>query len=208
LRVLAVLAGRLVMKIGATHMRCAFGFRRVPLGKATLNVASILAGALFPSAAPVTVFAALRVVAGPARLMPSWGHDSIAIAIAIAIATAIAIASAGAIADIAISRLATADTLLGIVVRFAKGNGVAPGALRGRRGRLVLDWRASAVRLADEWGLASVIVVGLAALADSLRLVHDAVFCAVAKLAAGWRGGALGSPRSGRPGPWRIPFRA
>jgi hypothetical protein len=204
LRVLAVLAGRLVMKIGATHVLWAFGFGRVLLVSAMLNVASIRAGALFPSAAPVTVIAALLVVGGPARLMPSCARDSIAIAIAIAIA------SAGASADIAIPRLVTADTLLGIVVRFAKGNGVAPGALRGRQGDLVLDWRASAVRLAGEWSIASVIVavVGLAALADSLRLVHDAVFRAVAKLAAGGRGGAFGSPQCGRPGPWRILFRA
>jgi hypothetical protein len=85
-----------------------------------------------------------------------------------------------AFADIPKPRLAVANTLFSTVFQLAMGLGVALGA---RLGHMALGWLVPGALPAGEFRIAFVLVamVGLAALADTLRLAGDAGASAVGK---------------------------
>jgi hypothetical protein len=88
-----------------------------------------------------------------------------------------------AFADIPKPRLAVANTLFSTVFQLAMGLGVALGALGVRLGHMALGWLVPGALPAGEFRIAFVLVamVGLAALADTLRLAGDAGTSAVGK---------------------------
>jgi hypothetical protein len=127
-----------------------------------LDAASILACALLSPATPVPAIAAVLFVGGLTRSMQFSAYNTIAFA------------------DIPKPRLAVANTLFSTVFQLAMGLGVALGA---RLGHMALGWLVPGALPAGEFRIAFVLVamVGLAALADTLRLAGDAGTSAVGK---------------------------
>jgi hypothetical protein len=157
LRVLAVFAGNLVVKVGATRALRAFGFRCMRLLNGLLNAASILARALLPPATPVLVAAAV-LFAGLTRSMQFSAYNTIAFA------------------DIPRQRLAAANALLSTVLRLKMRLGVALCALGARLGLGAPRRLAPFALPLGEFRIAFILVavVGLVALAALLRLTANA----------------------------------
>jgi hypothetical protein len=151
LRVLAVFARNLVVKVGTTRALRAFGFRRMRLLNGLLNAASILARALLPPATPV-------LFAGLIRSMQFSAYNTIAFA------------------DIPRQRLAAANALFSTVLRLTMRLGVAPCAFGVRLGHAAPRRLAPIALPVGEFRIAFMLVavVGLVALAALLRLTANA----------------------------------
>jgi predicted MFS family arabinose efflux permease len=153
------------MKIRTTQVLRRFGFRRVLLVNGLLSVVSMLACAFLTPTTPVPVIAAVLFVGGLTRSMQFSAYNTLAFA------------------DIGKDRLAPANTLFSTVFQLAMGLGVALGALGVRWGQLALERFGVGGMAAGQFRLAFVLValVGLLAMADTLRLAADAGAKAVGK---------------------------
>lgn len=154
---LALFAGNLAMKPATTPLIRRFGFRQVLLVNGLLVAAGFALCALFGGATPLWFIAAVLFFCGLTRSMQYTVLNTIGFA------------------DVPQPQMNSATTLVSMAQQFNVGVGIAFGALALKLAALLHGHTDQALQ-ADDFRLAFglVALLTLLALADALRLPHDA----------------------------------